>query len=530
MESKSPGVRLHPGLFFHSQELDEGTLHGSGRVPLDLQTRRTTVSELNPTLTRESDLRSLLRLALPIIGMTVSRMLMGFIDFVMVSMLGTEAQAAISPATIFVFVIACIGMGAAQAVQTFVSQADGRGEPGRAGAYTWQSIHLALISIVFTLPLALYVGAWYGPLGHMAQHPPAVTALEVAYLSTALWSIPPSVACAGLQGFFNGVQKSGIALIAILISLVANVIGNWALMFGHLGLPEMGIAGAGLATAISWTIRAAVMFGAMLLPKYHARFNTRDTWRLHLPYLRDLIRVGGPTSVQWLVDIGSVAVFLGVMMPFYGKVEMAAANIAIQYMHLAFMPAIGIGIALCSQVGFAIGEGQPDAVARKTRVAMNLTGSYMAVIGVLLFALRGFWMRLFNDDPAVIDAGGWVMIWVALFQVFDAMGITYMNALRGAGDTRVPAIITFVLAWGLFVGGGLAVTYGLPQFGINGPWFMFTLYIAALGLLLKWRFDTGHWRNIRLFDQPQAAREGEPIATAEPAPVMPPAAVLGAED
>ena len=93
---------------------------------------------------RHGNASQLLVLALPIIGMTVSRMLMGFVDFAMVSRLGTEAQAAISPATILVFAVLCVGMGAVSTVQTFAAQADGRGKPGQGSAYAWQSLYIAL--------------------------------------------------------------------------------------------------------------------------------------------------------------------------------------------------------------------------------------------------------------------------------------------------------------------------------------------------------------------------------------------------
>ena len=103
---------------------------------------------------QDSPVRQLLRLSLPIIAMMVSRMLMGFIDFWMVKYLGTVAQAAISPAVMLVFTVACLGMGVANSVQTFVSQADGRDEPQSCGPYAWQSLYIAVIAGLATWPLA----------------------------------------------------------------------------------------------------------------------------------------------------------------------------------------------------------------------------------------------------------------------------------------------------------------------------------------------------------------------------------------
>jgi MATE family multidrug resistance protein len=447
----------------------------------------------------------LLTLALPIIGMTVSRMLMGFIDFVMVSQLGTVAQAAISPATIIVFAVACPGMGVANGVQTFVSQADGRGESRLCGAYGWQTIYIALAAALVTWPLAETTPVWYGWITALAEREPAMAALEVEYTRIAVWSVPLAVLSIGFNGFFMGVQRTRVVLLAVLLSLVVNATGNYLLIFGKLGFPEMGIAGAAVATVIGWAVRAGFLAGALLLPAIDRRYNTRRALAFSWRRLWQLIYVGGPTAVQWLVDIGSWVVFLAMIMPPYGTYAAAASNVGLQYMHLSFMPAIGIGLALCSQVGFAIGEGRQDKAVAQTRVAMRVTGIYMGSIG-LLFVVGGYpLMRLLSKDPQVINAGVLVLIGAAAFQVFDAMCITYMNALRGAGDTRWPAVVTFACCWGVFIGGGVAVGRVLPQAGLLGPWVMCAAYIIALGLLLRRRWRAGPWRRIRLFEGPTVA-------------------------
>jgi len=462
---------------------------------------------------------ALLRLALPMIGMMVSRLLMTFIDFAMVSVLGTEAQAAISPATVFVFVVGCLGMGVAHAVQTFVSQAAGRGEPQQAGGYAWQSFYIAGVIGLLAFPLAATTETWFGWIAALGEHTPQVAAMEVQYVEIGLWSVAPSIVCIGLNGFFNGVQRPRIALIAVLASLVVNVVGNWLLIYGNLGFPRMEIAGAAVATVIAWCVRAGVLTGAMLLPNFDRRYHTRRSFAFDWGKMAGLLRVGAPTAIQWVIDMGSWMVFMVLIMPPLGTAALAATNVGLQYMHLSFMPAIGLGIALCSKVGFAIGQGKPENAVQQARIAMRLTGAYMGVVGLSFLLLRRPLMWLFNADPAVIEAGSWVLIWAAIFQVFDAMSITYMNALRGAGDTRWPAVAISTSSWGIFIGGGYAMSRMLPQWGLNGPWLMCALYIILLGLLLRWRWQRGAWRNIRLFDDrkgdtpPVVAGCGEPADT-----------------
>ena len=469
----------------------------------------------------------LLILAAPIILMMVSRMAMGFIDFVMVSELGTEAQAAVSPASLFVFALGCLGLGIANAVQTFVSQADGRGTPEQAGGYAWQSFYVAVAFAVITLPFALTTDIWFSWLARLGGHTEIVAQMEISYVRIGLWTIAPSIVCIGLNGFFNGVQRPWIAFAAVVVSLAVNLVGNWLLIFGHCGLPALGIAGAAYATVIAWSARALVLALALLLPSFDRRYNTRRSLGFSWPKLTNLIRVGAPTSVGWLVDIGSWLVFLMLIMPAFSTESMAASNVALQLMHLSFMPAMGIGLALCSQVGFAIGEGQPEVALARTRIAFRVAGGYMGLIGILFFVAREPLIGLFNGNVAVISAGTPMLIWAAIFQVFDAMAIINMNALRGAGDTRRPALLMGVCCWVIFVCGGWAVAHFAPQFGPSGPWAMCTLYIIVLGLLLRWRWVAGAWRSIRLFDEEHPAPESAEFP--DEAPIPPCTATLEAD-
>ncbi len=441
----------------------------------------------------------LLVLAGPMILTMVSRMAMGFIDFAMVSRLGTEATAAISPSTILVFTVLCFGMGLMTSIQTFAAQALGRREHRQAAAYAWHGFYVAAVFAVISLPVSLLSEPFWSLFGHA----PEVLALEIAYCRTAFWSMGPAILCIALDSFFNGVQKPRIALISVLVSLLFNVVANYCLIFGKFGFPALGIQGAAIATVIAWSVRAAMLTIVFMSRKTDRVFHTRSTWRFDSVKMKGIARVGGPVIVQWVLDIGAWFIFLTLMMKQFGTTAMAAAAIGLQLMHASFMPAIGIGIGVCSLVGHAIGERKPDLAAQRARVGMMITGIYMGLIGLVFLFGRTMLMGLFSDDAEVIRMGAWVMVWAAIFQVFDAAQITYNNALRGAGDTKWPAILVAGHCWIVFILGGYLVSRFQPGWGINGPWMMCTLYIILLGIALWRRFNQGAWRKIELFkDQP----------------------------
>lgn len=455
--------------------------------------------------------RELLWLAAPMVAMTLSRMMMGFVDFWFVSHLGTAAQAAISPSTLLLFVIACVGMGLAQGVQTFVSQADGRGEPERAGAYVWQTLYIAVAAAILSAPITASTRHWFPLVGAFSRHPLDVQAMEIDFLKYGLWSIGPATACAGLESFYNGIKRPRYCLIGVIAALVTIFAGNWVLIFGRLGFPAMGIAGSGLATLLAWIVRFLVLFVPLMSRSVDQRYQTRGSFRFQAAKMLEIARVGGPVAFQWLVDIGAWWVFINMMMPPYGKETMAGANLALQFTHLSFMPALGVGLALTSQVGNAIGAELKDLAMLRVRVARRAIMTYMGLMAVL-FVLGGRVLAslfCFETDAgtraAVVSAAAGMLIWAGLFQVFDGMCITYSFASRGAGDTRVPALLFAVCCWVIFVLGGYATTWLAPSLGYHGPWMMCMLYIVMLAFALMRRFDSGKWRDIRLFHRAPAS-------------------------
>lgn len=457
-----------------------------------------------PTSPAPSLTRQLARLSIPMIGISASRMLMGFTDFAMVSGLGTAAQAALSPASILVFAVMAIGLGAAGTVQTFASQADGRGEAREGSAYAWQGIYFALISTIFIFPIAWAMPAFYHRVGDYAGTSPEVIRLQIEFSVAAVWSFTPAVICASLEGFFNGLQRGRVALVAILVSLVANAIGNYIFIYGKFGFPAYGVQGSAISTVIAWWVHALILGWVFLSSEFNRTHFTRTAWMPDIPKLLGIVRIGIPAAMQWLVEIGAWAVFLMVTLPAYGTAALAASNIAIQLLHVSFMPAGGVGMALCSLVGFSIGERRLDRAEEVTATAEKISVAYMGFIGLLFILGRRTWIGLFSADPAVIDAGSAVLILCALVQIFDALMITYTNALRGAGDTRWPAIVMGLACWTVFVGGGYAVMKLAPQWGVAGPWITVCIYFVIVGLALRWRFRSCYWHSIQLFQKPEA--------------------------
>lgn len=445
--------------------------------------------------TLRGEIRGLIRLGLPIVGTTMSGMLMGFTDFLMVSRLGTEATAAISPCTMLLYSVLCLGLGMANSIQTYAAQAMGRRRPSEAAAYAWQALYIAMVFALIAYPVTRLMPALWAWVGHE----PTVQAMELAYSEVVLWCMPIAIFCVGFEGFFNGVQRPKVALVSTMTAVVFNAVANYVLIFGKLGLPAMGIRGAAIATLISWMVRLIILGAVFRSREFRREFNTGRQWQPSLERISGIVRIGGPTGIQWTLDVGSWFVFLTILIAAFGTATLAASNIALQFMHVSFMAALGIGSAVTTLVGHAIGERNHDLAVLRARAGLVVTSVYMSCIGVVFLAAGSSLVGILSPDPNVVAIGAAVLVWAAVFQIFDAMGINYVHALRGAGDTRWPAMLVILMNWGVFIAGGYLVSRYIPRLGYHGPWMMCTLYIILTGLALRWRFHRGAWRKIELF-------------------------------
>ena len=199
-----------------------------------------------------------------------------------------------------------------------------------------------------------------------------------------------------------------------------------------------------------------------------------------------------------------------------GTIANTAGWIALRYMHLSFMPAVGISIGTQALVGKAMGMRRPDIAAARTWLSLRLAMAYMGLCAIIFVMFRRELIAVFinpdtpeSEQAALIAVGSAVMIAAAVFQIFDAVAIVLSGALRGAGDTVWPGVATIVLSWGCIVGLGLAAIHLFPELGSMGPWIGASVYIIGLGLALLARFLLGGWRSRSLVgdDRPETASE-----------------------
>jgi len=460
--------------------------------------------QIRPEDTRPSGVHEILWLAFPIIVAMASSTLMGFVDFWMVSRVGVDEAAAISPAGIIVFTFISFFSGILSCTNTFVSQSFAKREYGECSRYVWQGFYLALLAGVGALLLWPLAPGLFALFRHEAK----VQALETAYFQIRLPSVWSMTAVTSMTGFFQGIGRPRLSMYVAIVANALNVFLNWVLIYGNLGSPAMGIFGAGLATSIAAGVQAAILIGLFLSGEYARDYHSRRLWRLDGHRMGRLFHIGWPAGVSWTLDVGTWGIFIVVIVGSLGKTALAASNMAGQILHMSFMPTVGLGIATTVLVGQNIGRRDLARARERARTAILMGMGYMFLMGVAFFVFREQLIGLFLGRAetvreaathlTIVGLGARILILAAVFQVFDAMGIVASSALKGAGDTRFPALITVIYGLALFLPVCYLFTY-VMGLGVVGAWGAATVYICALGLTLLWRWRSRAWESIDIF-------------------------------
>jgi MATE family multidrug resistance protein len=494
-----------------------------------------------------SPIKEVWTIAWPTVLTMTSYTVMQFCDKLMVSQVAPIQLTAQSNGGIWSFNLMALALGTVTVINTFVSQNLGAGKPENGPRYAWAGFWLSiLVWAVVLIPYALAI-PWL--FSSMPEHSEELQRLESGYARILLGGSVLMLMSRSLHQFFFGMHMPKIVTIAAVTGNIVNVVGNYMLIYGsegvtigigadrvHLpgvpGMPRLEVYGAAIATVIGTAVELAIPAMTFLGAKMNARYRTRSAWRFNFVTIKDVIKLGWPAATQWVSEIICWSIFMSMLVGSFGETHMAAGWIALSYMHLSFMPALGFSVAVTSLVGRYIGAGQPDVAEARAHLGLRLAVGYMTACGLLFFLLRYQLVEVFvsadvspDEAARIVAIGGNLMICAAIFQTFDAFGIVYSGALRGAGDTIWPGLVTIVYSW-LFIvlGGWLLVKYA-PGLESTGPWIAASVYIILFGLTMWRRFANGRWRAIRLVDQPAPPGVDLIAGLAEPPASLPNAAV-----
>lgn len=442
---------------------------------------------ITPALLRREAVATI-RLAGPLIGGQLAVMGMAFIDTVMAGSLSPRALAAVAVGASTWSAVNLFLIGVLMALPPFVSQLDGAGRRAETAALArqglWVSQGVALVAVLAARNMLPVLEA----LAVEPEIRPAVT----GYLDALSWGMPAWGAYLVLRFLSEGLGDTRPTLYFGIVGLAVNAAGNYLLMYGHLGLPALGVVGCGYATALVWWAQLA---GMALWVARHRRFrDLRLFTRLEPPCaetIRELLRVGGPIGVALFIE-GSLFALVALVIGSLGTEAVAGHQVAINFVAITFMVPLGLAMAVTVRVGRARGRGDPSAVRRAAAVGLGLAMLVQSVNAAILLSVPERVASIYTGDPRVIAIAVGLLELAALFQLSDGLQVAAAAALRGLADTRAPMLVTFVAYWlvGLPLGYALAIHAGL---GARGMWIGLIAGLTLAGLLLAARL----WRVTR---------------------------------
>ena len=437
------------------------------------------------------DFRLTLRLALPLIFAEVGWMSMGIVDTVMVGRLPNSAVAigATGLGQSLYNSVAIFGGGLLLGMDTFVAHAFGREDLDDARHSLLNGLVLAL---ALTPVLMLAISFWPALMRRFGVSPDLVEPMR-PYLLALNWGTLPLLAYFALRRYLQAVNVAHPIMFALISANIVNVIGNWILIYGHLGFRAMGITGSGWSTCLARACMALCLAITLLwVESKRLQPGWMSTLRIDVRRMSALLKLGAPAATQILCEIGAFSAATALCARL-GPVPLAGHEIALNCAALTFMVPLGISSAAAVRVGQQLGRRDPDGARRAGWSAILIGVGFMACSGSVFVSLPKMIARLFTPNPAVIQVGAQLLLVAAAFQLFDGLQTVATGALRGAGDTRTPMLANFFAYWlaGLPLGYVLCFRLG---WGALGIWIGLCggLIIIGSALLITW-----HRRNLQ---------------------------------
>jgi MATE family multidrug resistance protein len=439
------------------------------------------------TAPRLSDFRQTLRLALPLIMAEVGWMSMGVVDTIMVGRMPDSAIAigATGLGQSLYHVIVFLGAGMLLGMDTFVAQAFGRKDLRDAHKTLLNGLVLALI---LTPILMIAVSFWPVLMRRFGVSMQLVGPMQ-PFLSALNWGTLPLLGYFALRRYLQAVNVTLPIMFALVSANIVNAVGDWALIYGHMGFRAEGITGSGWSTCFARIYMMLVL--AITLVWVEAKRGaepspSRASLRIDLARIWALLKLGAPAGGQILVEIGAFSMATAICGRL-GAVPLSGHEIALNCAAFTFMVPYGVSSAAAVRVGQELGRRDPAAARRAGWSAIVLGVAFMACSGLVFVSIPKVIARAFSPDPAVVRVGATLLLVAAAFQLFDGVQVVTTGALRGAGDTKTPMLANFVAYWFIGIPLGYFLCFRLG-WGALGIWIGLCIGLMLIGsaLLITW--------------------------------------------
>jgi len=439
--------------------------------------------------------RGVLKISTPAVAGLSSQMVVSVVETAMVGRLENTEVALAAMGLGLLATWAITSVFSALATGTHVLVARRSGEKDHAGAGDVLNNALLLSCIIGT-----FIGAigWlfsYEILDFFASDD-AVAAAGTTYMQWRFFGLLFFLFIVSYRGFFNGIGHTKVFMYSAIAVNLSNIVINYLLIFGTFGFPEMGLAGAGVASAVSNAIGCVFFVSATFLPSYRRIYKYYGQLNIRRQVLNQIIKISAPVSFQSMLILLGFLVFVAITGKI-GTLEQAASQVVITALFMSFLPCFGFGIGAQTLVGQSIGNGDHPLAKRFGLEAARLATYFTIVLGAVFVLFPDAVIILITTNAEVAEVARPILRIAGVAQIFYASGIVLAHALQAAGATVYVMLIEVLTHWVVFL--PACYIFGITlSGGIMGAWMALPLYIISYSALIYAKYRKDSWLLIRV--------------------------------
>ena len=450
--------------------------------------------ELPQGITSKMLYSDIVRIAWPSLVELTLTQLTSMVDLMMVGGLGpwaiTAVGLSVQPRFLSMTMFIAMNVGAT----AMVARYRGAGKPEKANEILRQALLLTLITSVLC-GLAGYVYA-EKLIQFMGASDAETLAGGTIYLQIQMLTLPIFALTSTITATLRGVGHTRVAMTYNLVANLVNVVFNYLLINGHYGFPRLEVAGASLATSIGQVVAFLMAMGAVMRGKHYLHLRLRDGFKPIPHHLYNIFNIGVPSMFEQLAMRTGAIIYVRTVATL-GTLAYATHQVGMNIQALSFMTGQAFAVSATSLVGQSLGKKRSDFAQSYSNHTRSLGLVISVILGITFFFFGRQIVSLYTDDQTIIEQGARILKLVALIQPAQSSQFILAGALRGAGDTRATAVVTFLTV--LLVRPSLAIlTINAFGWGLDGAWIALVCdQLLRSGLILL-RYRSGKWKKTRI--------------------------------
>lgn len=453
--------------------------------------------------------KELLLIALPMMASSACDTVMTFTDRLFLSKIGTSDMNAALGGGMMSFLLTTFFLGLIGYSTALVGQYFGSGQKRICAVVVTQ----AALIVAVAYPIIILISPLARALFRASGIPSEQLALQIVYFNIMVYATIIGLLRSVLSCFFSGIGRTRTVMFASVTAMLVNVAANYVLVFGNCGFPALGIRGSAYGTITGGMCGLIVLATVYFLGNRHSEYHIRNSFKFERQIMGKLLKFGYPAGIEFFLSLGAFCAII-TLFDSRGEIVATAATVTFNWDMVAYVPLVGIEIAVTSLVGRYMGARQPDTAHLAAMSGIRVGSVYSAIMPILFLSFPGTLTNIFRPDTntaVFIKALPVTVFMVRLMSVYvllEAVIVGLCGALRGAGDTFWAMCISVSLHWFMVV--ILFILFRVFNASAQTAWTAVILWFLTLSYVLYLRYRSGKWREIRVINDTDNAQE-EPV-------------------